>query len=126
MSVRLWKRLFARLTVWGILGVSALVALLLGNAAWHVWEKQQQAALEYRTQAAALVELQGRKDALHQKLSALDTDRGVEAELRERYSVAKPGEELIVVVEPKKTENPVTYESKTAWESFRDWVSSIF
>ncbi|HEY4473891.1 MAG TPA: septum formation initiator family protein [Candidatus Paceibacterota bacterium] len=124
MSVRLWKRLFARLAVWVILAGLFLLLLVVANSTWHVYQKQREAAHEYNLQAEALVDLEARNESLRRKLSALNTDRGIEEELRERFSVAKPGEEVIVLVDAEKSGVDGNAESRESiWQSFLDWVS---
>ncbi len=124
MSARLWKRLFARFAVWVVLGGLFFLLLIVANSTWHVYQKQREAAREYTLQAEVLSNLEMRNDSLQQKLSALETDRGVEEELRERFSVAKPGEEVIVLVDAKKTAADANAEPHTSiWLSFWRWLS---
>ncbi len=40
---------------------------------------------------------------LNQKIEGLSTDQGLEAEVRQRYRVVKPGEQLVIVVDNKDT-----------------------
>lgn len=47
-----------------------------------------------------LESLRAREATLTQNLQDLETARGQEASIRETYGVAKPGEEVIIVVEP--------------------------
>jgi len=47
-------------------------------------------------------ELQAKKDTLESKLEAVQSDRGIEAELRSRYDVVKEGEQMIKVIDEKR------------------------
>lgn len=52
-----------------------------------------------------VVELRQNQKRLEMELSRLETEEGVEAALREKYAVAKPGEGVIIVVdEPEDLE----------------------
>ncbi|OGG44302.1 hypothetical protein A2841_02235 [Candidatus Kaiserbacteria bacterium RIFCSPHIGHO2_01_FULL_48_10] len=119
MSVRLWKKLFARFAVWTALVLGFVFLIMIANGTWHVYQKQREAVYEYELQAEALASLEARNESLKQKLSALETDRGIEEELRERFSVAKPGEEVIILVDNKKTPVDAGGESRESiWENF--------
>jgi cell division protein FtsB len=48
---------------------------------------------------AELAKLQNRQAALLKSIGELKTSRGIEAEVREKFSVVKLGEEVIVVVD---------------------------
>ena len=66
-----------------------------------------------------LVELEGRAAALEADVARLESDRGIEAEIRDRYEVAKRGEQVVIVVgeegdetgssTPSETEEPVGF-----------------
>lgn len=48
---------------------------------------------------AELEELQAKKSNLEANIERLETDRGKEEEIRERFRVGKEGEEIIIVVD---------------------------
>lgn len=87
--------------------IAALVVALLWLA-WLVWgilikeERARLAAEGARHELAALTE---REATLRKNLEDLGTERGQEASLRETYGVARPGEEVIIVVPPGEGED---------------------
>lgn len=53
--------------------------------------------------------LMARKDALQEKVDYLSNDRGVEAEIRKHFDVAKEGEQVVVLVDqPSAASNTTT------------------
>lgn len=89
--------------------IAALLSLLLVWLLFLVFgifrkeEVARQAVRETEQELAVLVE---RKETLAADLAALSTERGREATLRETFGVARPGEEVIIVVPPKEPEAP--------------------
>lgn len=65
-----------------------------------------------------LAQLDTRKDTLQQNLNELSTPRGEEAVLRQTYGVAKPGEEVIIVVPPT---DAAPKASRPWWRKVLDW-----
>jgi cell division protein FtsB len=65
-----------------------------------------------------LLELRDKSAELSANVAKLNTESGVEEEIREKYALAKEGEGLIMVVEDKN--KPVEVEKKPGW------VSSFF
>lgn len=65
-----------------------------------------------------LAQLDTRKTTLQQNLNELATPRGEEAVLRQTYGVAKPGEEVIIVVPPTDAPPP---RPRPWWRKALDW-----
>lgn len=75
-----------------------LLGLLLGRSVAGVWWRSRGVEVERQTVAAELEALETRKRDLLQSIASLETDRGVEAELRSKFLVARPGEQVITVI----------------------------
>ena len=67
-------------------------------------EIARRAAAETKAQLAILEE---REATLENTIVELESERGQEATLRETYGVARPGEEVIIVVPPKEATTTV-------------------
>ena len=98
-----------------VLGVLAIGAVWLGSLVYNLalkadvaWQQAREAKQEYAT-------LEARKATLQANLDALNTPRGQDAAIREAFGVAKPGEEVIVVVPPSTS-------TATATESWWQWL----
>ncbi len=88
---------YSRLT----LLVLAVVVVLLSRAAWNVYLKERESGAHMRAAEEKVVGLETRRIALEKKIAALKTTEGMEAEIRAQFQVAKPGERMVVVIEPK-------------------------
>jgi cell division protein FtsB len=84
-----------------------------------IFHKEQTARLTVADTRAQLAALDARKSTLSATVHDLDTERGQEASMRETFGVAKPGEEVIVVV-PKKDLPPPP--SPTFWDKVKEFL----
>lgn len=61
---------------------------------------KQREALSLRNEARReLISIEQKHQELDKKINDLSTDYGIEAEVRERYRVVKPGEQLVIVID---------------------------
>lgn len=97
-----------------ILVILGIVFVLLIYSAWGSYQKEFETREKRDQRAAVLEDLQGRKAALEGELERLNTERGVEAEIRSKFEVAKEGEDVIVIVDApeEKEESPQTPEKE--------------
>lgn len=77
--------------------------------------------------AASVESLKGREAELVFEIDRLETARGVEEEIRKKYSVVKPGEEMVVVVDAPEplvdnTEDEPGF-LKRSWRKMKSWFS---
>jgi cell division protein FtsB len=104
----MWRRLAA-------VGLLVLIAIAL-RGVWGVYHKEKESR-ELKIEAQAkLSDLQKREGELRADIAGLRSDRGIEAELRERYDLAAEGEGVVVIVEPPQ---PVPEPQPTAFQRFR-------
>ncbi len=99
------KRSKRRKVRWGFLFLllfMALVIFVLGRAVWRLWEKNVYARESFLETKNKLNDLELRQRFLLEKLSLLQTERGVEEEIRANLPVAKPGEKLVNIVEDRR------------------------
>ncbi len=84
------------------LGVLAVLTLLMIHSTWKV-NKKKVSSQEMRKLAEERVDdLNRRKNDLSNKIDQLGTVSGIEEEIRSKFSVAKDGEKMVVVVEQNK------------------------
>lgn len=102
----------------------AIAAALSVLVLWLLWllfgiiRKEEIARHAVADTKAELATLSEREVTLKQNLAELNTARGQEATLRENYGVAKPGEGVIIVVQPKQaTSTP----QLPWWRKFLGW-----
>lgn len=84
-------------------GVLLLLVLLVGWSAYVRFEIAMEMR-ERRIQAESQTEvLQDRKEALATQVEYLSSERGIEAEMRQQFDVALPGEQVVVIIEAEET-----------------------
>ena len=123
MTPRAWKRLFARTVFWAGMAVALVLLFFLGSDTWSIYTKNQEAVQADTNEADQLAELQARQAALSAQISALDTKRGIEAQVRETYPVAKSGEQVVVLTDSPQSATGTS--AQQGWTPWR-WFVSLF
>lgn len=83
-------------------GFLALFLVWLLFLVWNLARKEEIARAAVSERKAELAALEARRAVLEANVEELATERGQEATLRQTYGVARPGEEVIIVVPPKE------------------------
>lgn len=79
--------------------VLAILLLLLTRSVFGVYSKEKRARENLKRVEAEFADLLEREDFLEEGIQNLATPEGIEAEIRERYGVSKPGEKVVVIIE---------------------------
>lgn len=107
--------------------VLLVVAIVLFNSVWDVYKKNSVARINSEEAIKTLEALKKKKEGLEKEISKLSTERGVEEELRRRFQVVRPGEEVIVIVEKQEREVPnivaTEDQSPSLWKNFLSLLS---
>jgi len=108
----MWRRIVAVLLL--------LILAIALRGVWGVYQKSLESH-ELKTEAQGkLGDLRTREQELRTDISSLKSDRGVEAELRERYDLAKEGEGVVVIVDPPE---PPPEPTPTPFQRFKSMFS---
>jgi cell division protein FtsB len=105
---RTWRGFFRS---WGFVGVLTFACFFMLWAVYDRYAIEQEMSVKRAEADATLQELQERKETIEEKVKYLSSDRGIEAEMRRNFDVAQPGEQVVIIVDPKKPEDgdmPVT------------------
>lgn len=108
-------RLFGRRLLMFALFVLVVIA---ATGVWSAFGKQRESGEMRREAELRLADLAERSDQLNAKLVRLETDRGKEEALRERYELGREGERLIVIVDAPVPEKPTT--TPSVFQRIRD------
>lgn len=87
--------LYSKLTIL----VLAFFVFVLSQGSVEVYEKARESLDRKNESIAALQKLEVRKEHLESEVYRLNSDVGVEEELRKRFSLSKEGEKVIVIVD---------------------------
>ncbi len=114
------RRIIKRATLRDYLVVTGLSLLIVwfSYLVFGIARKEEIARHTVSDTRAQLQALTLRKDTLKRDLDELATDRGKEASFRQDFGVAKPGEDVIIVVPAKQVIPPPEL---TWWEKTRQF-----
>jgi cell division protein FtsB len=122
MTPKSRRRLIAKIFIWSLLTAGFLLLLLEARATWHVYQKEREAKTSYDLAAESYAGLIEREKTIGRAVNGLNTTRGLEEVVRTRYPLAKPGEEVIVLVDSKKQARSAENATTTSfWQSLKSW-----
>ena len=112
------RYLYSRVTLVILL---IFIAFLL-NAVWGVYKKQSLTRDNFLKISSNFNELQAREKMLTGEINKLKTEDGTEEEIREKYGLIKPGEEVIMMVDKSgSTSSDDTVSNVGFWQKVKDW-----
>ncbi len=82
----------------GVMVVLALLAFGSAHAAWDMYQKFSDASTADAAAQGELATMQAQYQSIASTTDALQTDRGLEAAIRTRYGVGRPGEGEIDII----------------------------
>jgi cell division protein FtsB len=104
-----------------LLAVLVCLVLFMLWAVWGVYGKYQEAKARKVLLSTDYAQMVTREEALKEKLDHLKTERGMEEEIRAKFQVAKPGEEVIVLL-GEDQEPTTTPQVRSVWESILEYL----
>ena len=100
-----------------------ILIFLLLKMVWSVYEKQALTKDNLAKTATSFEGLQEREKMLSSSIDKLKTDSGIEQEIREKYGLVKPGEEVIVIVDGEDSTSSEPASSEISfWQKVKDWL----
>ncbi len=115
---RLKNILYSKLTLVLLL----ILTIILIKAVWGVHKKQDLTKDNLAKTATVYQGLQAREKMLSSEIERLKTESGTEEEIREKYGLVKPGEEVIVVVDDPDQDSGPTSSPISFWQKVLDWL----
>ena len=108
------KVIYSKVTFFVLL----VLVFFMGKATYGIYKKTTISASNYAAVEKGYQNLKTRKDMLESEIDRLQTERGVEEEIRSRFSVAKPGETVVTIVKGSSTSETTTNPKGGFWSSF--------
>lgn len=87
--------------------------------------KDRQATLAVKKMEQEIEELKARQAELLAFQKRLQTEEGIEYELRKKFGVARPGESVAIIVEENSTSTTTTTDSDP-WQKIKNFFTSLF
>lgn len=101
-----------------VIGILVVFILWFAYLLVGIVIKEERARKAATAAEAELASLEEREETLRENIEELSTERGQEASLRETYGVARPGEEVIIVLAP---EEEGELQELSWWRKFLGW-----
>ncbi len=101
------------------------LAVLLAQGALGVYFKHRESRERLMETTAALQAVEARIGGLEDEIAYLETPQGMEREIRTKFSVARPGEKVIVVLDSAKDEPLAEPEETGFLDRIRGWFAQI-
>ena len=99
-----------------------ILIFLLLKMVWSVYEKQALTKDNLAKTATSFEGLQAREKMLSAEIERLNTEAGREVEIREKYGLVKPGEEVIVVVPKAEDDLNQVSTPSSFWQKLKEWL----
>ena len=105
------------------LAVLLVMLFAVGQGLWRIQEKVSVARAERDLAARSFADMESRTEELQASLARLKSDQGIEEEVRQKFTVARPWEEVVVVVDEsaKKSKNGEAMEARSFWERIQSF-----
>lgn len=84
---------------WPVIVALVVLMFFIGRATWYAYLRTHAVTKTYIKIKEERKELSQRRDILEKKLTHLSSPYGLEKELRERFNLRKPGEEVVIIVD---------------------------
>lgn len=86
-----------------VLGIIALLCIFLTISVYERYTIEREMAARRAVSEAEVAALEERKAALEERVEYLSNERGIEAEMRRNFDVARPGEEVVIILDADST-----------------------
>ena len=108
---------------WGFI----FLFIVLAFSTSKIYVKSKNAALMNGEISAALIELENKELELESEVKRLQSESGIEGEIRKKFNIGKPEEKVIIIVD-KDGENNKINQEKTEGFFLKIWrgVKSVF
>ncbi len=83
---------------WPVLIVLLILVLLTAKGVWGVYKSREISYNNKITSEEEYNELQDRSSSMISEIEMLETEKGIETEIRDKFRVVKEGEQLAVII----------------------------
>ncbi len=83
---------------WPILILLLIIVLLIGKSVWGVYKSEKISSDNKLLSEKKYEELEERSKLISSEIEMLKTEKGIETEIRDKFRVAKEGEQLAIII----------------------------
>ncbi len=106
--------------------VLGIITLFLMRGAYNVVQKDKDSKRNLEIAQRELGSARAKQDDLAKNIALLNTQAGVESEIRQKYNVSKEGEQVAVIIQSTASTTPVPRVEKGFWASLSAWFTHVF
>jgi len=108
---------------WPILILLLIIVILLGKSVWGVWQNEKVSNNNKELSENAYNKLENKNNFLLSEIETLETEKGIETEIREKFRVVKEGEQLAVIINSVDSgEKDVEVEKEGLWRKIWNFL----
>ena len=107
-----------------VLIILLIITVALLNASWGALQKKRESDRNAERVKKELEALESQEQSLSVTIDRLQTNTGIEEEIRQKFNVAKDGEKVIIIVEPNQASTTAVEKTgffNRLWSKFRGW-----
>lgn len=127
MSYRLKQRkIKQKIYSWWMVAILAVVAFFFVSNTLDVYKKYSDSKQTISSLEDRYEKTNSREVELQEKIENLQSESGLEEEIRDKFNVAKEGEEVVIIVDSKESEVQIDIEEEGLFEGFWNDILNIF
>jgi cell division protein FtsL len=104
-----------------VLFILLIVAVFLAKTVWNAYDNSRFARENLRIANMEKEELENRIGALQLEIDQFHTEAGIEEALREKFGVAREGEEAIILIEDAELNPELDFSGGGFWSRIKSW-----
>ena len=113
------KVMYSRITIF----IFFIIVIFLVREVYDIYKKERMSAKSVATVEENYNDLKNRQNMLKSEIERLNTGKGIEEEIRSKFSVAKPGETVVVVIDSSSsTSTDSESVEKGFWNKIFGWM----
>lgn len=103
-----------------------IITVLLVRGAYMVVKKEKESQRNVDLIEQKLILAREKKEELSKDIASIQTESGVEREIRNKFSVTKEGEDVAVIVDTVETDEDSNLTKKSPWFGIGQWIRGLF
>ncbi len=93
------SRLYSR----PVIAVLFILLIFIGNGVYDIYLREKESSRMLGEAESKLTALQGQKNTLAKEEAKLESEEGIDEKIRSKFNVAKPGENVVLIVDDATT-----------------------
>lgn len=115
------KIMYSRTIIFGLF----ILLLFFMHATYGVYKKERLTRINLEQVENEKSNLDNRYYALEKSVAYLQTDEGVESEIRNKFRAVKPGEQVAIIVNTEVKKEPLLKKNQSFWMKIKDFFGIL-